>query len=301
MHGRPAVRGFSERALAIQGKKALVDIAQIEEKNSAFSCARLRSRLLPILIAITRKVSPRMSECELTHLARAPIDVHLAAQQHLAYEQDLEGLGCEVLSLPAEPELADSVFVEDAAVVFDELAILANPGAESRRAEVGSVAAALAPYRRLASIEAPGTLDGGDVLTVGKRVFVGLSRRTNPAGVEQMRTLLAPHGYSVEGVPVERCLHLKSAVSQVGERTLLLNPAWIGSDAFRDFERIEVDAAEPYAANALLVKDAVLYPAAHVRTRKRLEERGVRVIPVEVSELAKAEGGVTCCSLILRK
>jgi dimethylargininase len=253
-----------------------------------------------MLIPITRKVSPRMNECELTHLARAPIDVSRAAEQHLAYEQLLEALGCEVLSLPAEPELPDSVFVEDAAVVFDELAILARPGAESRRAEVGTVAAALAPYRELASIEAPGTLDGGDVLTVGKRVFVGLSRRTNQSGIEQMRALLAPHGYAVEGVPVERCLHLKSAVSQVAERALLINPAWIEPDAFRDFQLIEVDAEEPSAANALLVQNAAIYPAAYLRTRQRLEARGIRVVPVEVSELAKAEGGVTCCSLLLR-
>ena len=252
-------------------------------------------------IAITRKVSPRMSECQLTHLRRAPIDVKLAAEQHRAYEKCLEGLGCQVNSLPPEPELPDSVFVEDVAVVFDELAILARPGAESRRAEVASVAKALEPHRKLARIEAPGTLDGGDVLTVGRGVFVGLSQRTNPAGIEQMRALLEPHGYSVEGVPVERCLHLKSAVTQVGERALLINPAWVEPGAFRDLELIEVDAAEPFAANALLVKGVVVYPAAYERTRQRLDQRGIGVVTVEVSELAKAEGGVTCCSLILSK
>ena len=251
-----------------------------------------------MLAAITRKASPRMSECELTHLARVPIDVKRAAEQHLAYEQQLEALGCRVTSLPAEPELPDSVFVEDAAVVFDELAILARPAAESRRAEVASVGKALEAHRSLAHIEAPGTLDGGDVLTAGKKVFVGLSRRTNQAGIEQMRALLEPHGYSVVGAPVERCLHLKSAVSQVAEKTLLINPAWLEPDAFGDFELIEVDAAEPFAANALLVNGAVIYPVAYARTRKRLEERGIRVVAAEVSELAKAEGGVTCCSLI---
>src|SRR5574341_384507 len=136
-----------------------------------------------MLVAITRKVSPRMAECELTHLERAPIDVARAAEQHRAYEKRLEELGCQVTSLPAEAELPDSVFVEDAAVVFDELAILTRPGAESRRAEVESVGKALEPYRKLARIEAPGTLDGGDVLVVGKRVFVGLSQRTNESGI----------------------------------------------------------------------------------------------------------------------
>jgi dimethylargininase len=253
-----------------------------------------------MLVAITREVSPRMSECQLTHLARAPIDVNRACEQHRAYEKCLESQGCRVTSLPAEPELPDSVFVEDAAVVFDEVAILARPGAESRRPEVASIAKALGPYRKLAGIEAPGTLDGGDVLTVGKQVFVGLSRRTNQASIEQMRARLEPHGYSVESVPVERCLHLKSAVSQVAERTLLINPKWMETAAFRGFELIEVDPAEPFASNALLVNGAVIYPTAYGRTRQRLEERGLRVVPVEVSELAKAEGGVTCCSLILR-
>lgn len=253
-----------------------------------------------MLVAITRKISPRISECQLTHLARAPIDVGRAAAQHQAYERCLEGLGCSVTSLPAEPELPDSVFVEDAAAVFDELAILARPGSESRQAEVASVAKALEPHRKLARIEAPGTLDGGDVLTLGKQVFVGLSRRTNQAGIEQMRALLPVYGYSVESVPVECCLHLKSAVTQIGQGALLINPAWVEPSAFRDFELIEVDVAEPYAANALLVKGVVVYPAAHEQTRKRLDERGIGVVTVEVSELAKAEGGVTCCSLILK-
>lgn len=253
-----------------------------------------------MLVAITRKVSPRMAECQLTHLARSPIDISRAAEQHLAYEKQLEALGCEVRSLPAEPELPDSVFVEDAAVVFDELAFLARPGAESRRAEVESIAQALAPYRKLARIEPPGTLDGGDVLQVGQRVFVGISRRTNQAGFEQMRALLPVYGYSVESVPVKGCLHLKSGVTQVGEGLLLLNPAWVEADAFHGLESIEVDSAEPYAANALLVKGVVVYPAAYERTRKRLADRGIGVVTVEVSELAKAEGGVTCCSLILR-
>ena len=254
-----------------------------------------------MLFALTRKISPRMRECQLTHLARASIDLGLAGEQHLAYERELEALGCKVTSLPAERELPDSVFVEDVAVAFDELAILARPGAESRRAEVESIAEALRPHRKLARIEAPGTLDGGDVLAAGKRVFVGLSRRTNQAGIEQMRALLEPHGYAVEGVPVERCLHLKSAVTEVAEGRLLINPAWIEPDAFRDFELIEVDAAEPFAANALLVKGVAVYPAAYERTRKRLDQRGIGVVTVEVSELAKAEGGVTCCSLILTK
>lgn len=250
-------------------------------------------------IAITRKLSPAIARCELTHLAREPIEFDLAARQHETYEQALASLGCRVLSLPADPGLPDSVFVEDAAVVADELAVIARPGAPSRRPETAAVARALAAYRPLASIEPPGTLDGGDVLRLGRRVFVGLSGRTNKAGFEQLRRLLAPHGYEVEPVRTSGCLHLKSAVTQVTPEGVLLNPAWLEPGVFAGLERIEVDPVEPAAGNALLVGGTVIYPTAFPRTAARLERAGVRLERVDASELAKAEGGVTCCSLIL--
>ncbi len=161
------------------------------------------------------------------------------------------------------------------------------------------MARALAAYRPLAAIEPPGTLDGGDVLRLGRRVFVGLSGRTNTAGFEQLRRLLAPHDYEVEPVRTSGCLHLKSAVTQVTADGVLLNPAWLEPGAFAGLERIEVDPAEPAAANALLVGGTVIYPTAFPRTAARLERAGVRLERVDASELAKAEGGVTCCSLIL--
>lgn len=258
-------------------------------------------------IAITRQVSPAFEKCELTHLARQPIDLARAHEQHSAYEKCLASLGYEVKSLPPEPDWPDSVFVEDAAVVFDELAILARPGAESRRGEVDSIAAALRPHRKLHTITPPATLDGGDVLCLGKRVVVGLSRRTNAAGVEQMRAALAPFGYSVESTPVEHCLHLKSAVTLVGEGTVLLNSKWVDANLFRAMERIEVAPEEPLAANALWLPGAnqdassapVIFPGEFQATRARLAKRGIHVLPVAVSEFAKAEGGVTCCSLII--
>lgn len=249
-------------------------------------------------IAITREVSPAIGRCELTHLARQPIDVELARAQHSAYQACLASLGCQVQTLPAAADLPDSVFVEDVAVVLDELAILTRPGAESRRPEVGPIAQALRPYRPLHAIQAPGTVDGGDVLRVGRRLYVGLSSRSNTAAIEQMRALLAPYGYTVQGVPVAGCLHLKSAVTQVAERTLLINRAWVDPAAFGDLELIDVDPAEPYAANALWVGGALIYPAAFPATRHRLEARGLAVHTVDVSELAKAEGAVTCCSLV---
>ncbi|MDQ3998229.1 MAG: arginine deiminase family protein [Gemmatimonadota bacterium] len=252
-----------------------------------------------VLLALTRAVPPSIVRCELTHLAREPIDVQRAVAQHEAYVTTLGRLGCTVERLPDEPEHPDSVFVEDTAVVFDELAVIARPGAESRRAETQSVAAALAKYRELACIEAPGTLDGGDVLRVGRRVYVGVSGRTNVEGVRQLAELLAPHGYLVAGIDVRECLHLKSAVTAIADDTLLVNPRWVDVSHFHGLRLLEVHADEPFGANALAVEDTVLCAAAAPRTGAQLEARGFAVESVDVSELAKAEAGVTCCSLIL--
>jgi len=259
----------------------------------------MEARAQIMKIAITREVSPAIDRCELTHLARTPIDVGLARDQHHRYEESLSDLGYAILRLPAERDLPDSVFVEDIAVVLDEMAILTLPGAPSRRTELESVAAALAPHRPLARIEPPATLDGGDVLRIGKSVYIGLSGRTGEQGVEQVRRLIEPIGYAVHQVTVTGCLHLKSAVSQVGPETVLINAAWLAPGSFGGMDRVEVDRTEPFAANALLAGEAVVYPSAFPATRRRLETRGLRVVSVDMSEMAKAEGGVTCCSLIL--
>lgn len=250
------------------------------------------------LLAITRAVGPSLARCELTHVERQPIDVARAAAQHGAYEARLAELGCELLRLPAEPDLPDAVFVEDTAVVLDELAVVTRPGAASRRPETASVAAALQPFRRVVTLQPPATLDGGDVLVVGRTLFVGASGRTNGAGIEQLRAAVAPHGYAVVPVPIDGCLHLKSAATLVGEALLLVQPAWIPAGAFPGLERLAVDPGEPFAANALLVGGAVVHAEEFPRTRERLLRHGLRVATVPASELAKAEGGVTCCSLI---
>ncbi len=250
-------------------------------------------------IAITREIGAAIDRCELTHLARSPIDVARARAQHAAYEEQLRALGCTVRRLPEAPDLPDAVFVEDCAVVLDELAIIARPGAASRRPETAAVEQALAGLRPLNRIAAPATLDGGDVLRVGRTLFVGASSRTNDAAIAQLRGFVEPFGYRVVAVEVRGCLHLKSAVTEVAPRTLLVNRAWLAGEAFADFDRIDVDPGEPFAANALRVGDAIVYPAAFPGTRARLEARGLDVRAVDVSELAKAEGAVTCCSLII--
>ncbi len=251
-----------------------------------------------MLTAITRQISPAIGRCELTHLQRDPIDLERARRQHLLYERCLESLGCRLLSLPAEPELPDSVFVEDAAVVLDELAVIAQPGAESRRKEIESVALALQPHRSLVFIGAPGTLDGGDVLRCGRRIWVGAGGRSDDLGIRQLRALLAPHGYRVIAVPVRGCLHLKSAATRVAEETLLINRRCVDAEAFDGLDLIDVDPAEPHAANALEVAGTLVFPSHHPRTLDRLEARGLAARTVEVGELAKAEAGVTCCSLV---
>ena len=250
-----------------------------------------------MLIAILRAVSPAIDRCELTHLARLPIDLETARGQHDRYADVLRSLGVEVHLLPAETGLPDSVFVEDAAVVLDECALITRPGAASRRSETKSIAEALAPYRQLFVIRSPGTLDGGDVLTVGKDIHVGLSTRSNRPAIQQMQALLAPYGYTLRGVKVLGCLHLKSAVTQVAVDTLLVNPEWVEKSSFPGMQVIEVDPSEPYAANALWIGGVVLYQPAFPKTRERLERAGIHLSLVDESELGKAEGALTCCSL----
>jgi dimethylargininase len=249
-------------------------------------------------VAVTRKVSPEIGRCELSYLERESIDVGLAERQHLAYERCLADLGCVVTSLPPEPGLPDSVFVEDTAIVLDELAVITRPGAVSRRPETASVAAALAPWRPVFYLGSQGTLDGGDVLVMGRRIFVGRSLRSDSAGCGQLRDLLAPRGYTVVPVAMRGCLHLKSAATAVAADRLVVNPEWVDASVFAGLGIINVDPAEPHAANALRIGDSVVFPAAFERTRRRLEGAGIGVVTVEVSELARAEGAVTCCSLV---
>ena len=252
-----------------------------------------------MLTAITRKVNDGLGDCELTFLRRARIDVDEAVHQHEAYEALLSSLGCDVVSVPTGPGLADSVFIEDCAIVLDEIAVLCRPGAESRRAEVEGVGDALQKYRLLASIRSPGTLDGGDLLRIGNVIYAGLSTRSSRDGIDQLRAIVADYGYSVVMLETKKCLHLKSAVSEVASNTLLINPNWISRSAFDDYELIEVDEQEQHAANALRVGQHVIYPSSFPRTTDKLLQHNINVMPVDVSELQKAEGGVTCCSLIL--
>jgi dimethylargininase len=253
-----------------------------------------------MLLAYTRPVSPTLDQCELTHLPRVAIDVPRAVAEHDAYERTLARLGVSVRRLQSDPELPDAVFVEDTAVIFDEVAIITRPGAASRRTEIEAVAERLAAHRPLEIIREPATLDGGDVLIERQRVFVGRSSRTNEAAMSQLATILHPIGYRVIPVDFDGCLHLKSAVTRIADKLLLVNPDWVEASVFSGARIVNVAPGEPHAANALAIGSAVIHPARFTKTRERLVAEGLQVVPVEMTELAKAEAGVTCCSLLVR-
>ncbi len=250
------------------------------------------------LRAVVHAASPRLAECELTFAARTPIDIDRARRQHADYRALLTALGVEVILVDVSPAHADAVFVEDTAVVLDEVAIACAMGAASRRAEVDAMRPVLARHRRVLDLPPEGTLEGGDVLRCGRDLFVGNSRRTNPAGIAALRRLVSPFGYRVHPVDVHGCLHLKTAVTAVGERTLLANPAWIDPSALPDWDVLAVPRDEPNGANALLIGTAVCLPVSQPSTAAMLRARGHTVHVVDIGEFERAEAGMTCLSLL---
>lgn len=249
-------------------------------------------------LALTRDVSPQIAHCELSFKSRERIDYRLAVAQHELYCRLLEELGLKVVRLPADPACPDCCFVEDAAVVLDELAVIASMGTPARRTELPPVEAELARHRRLAHVRLPATLEGGDVLRVGKTLFAGLTKRTNAEGVGALRALVAPLGYEVIAVEVKGCLHLKSAVTAVDDETLLANVAWVDPHAFPKLDVLP--ATEPDAANVLRIGRTVLVHSGFQRTGDLLARRGLSVRTLNVSEFLKAEAGVTCKSILFR-
>lgn len=250
-------------------------------------------------VAITRPISNSIIQCELTHLSRSPIDIRKARTEHSGYEQVLRDLGYLVKQLPEADDLPDGVFVEDCAVVLPEIAILTRPGAVSRRPELTTVKPALSKYRELASITAPGTMDGGDVLVAGKTIFVGLSQRTNDKALSQFSGIVTPLGYKVIGIPLTKCLHLKTAATCMTEDHLLLNPKWVDADFFDDFRITKIHPDEPFAANVLSINNRVICSESCPKTAQIIEDLGYRVVRLDQSELAKAEAGLTCCSILI--
>ena len=250
------------------------------------------------LTAITRAVSPSLNACQLAFARRQPIDVAHAIAQHKRYEACLASLGVQVVSLPALPDAPDAVFVEDPAIVLDEIAVMTRMGAESRRAESATLAEAVGRFRPLRWIVEPGTLEGGDVVRIGATLYVGQSVRSNAAGIAQLTRELEPLGYTVRGVPIEGCLHLKSACTCLGRETLLANRSWVDLAAFESCRVIDVPRGEPGAADVLAIGETIVIPASFPETARLIAAAGWRALPLDVSELQKAEAGVTCMSLI---
>jgi len=250
-------------------------------------------------IAVMRGVPPTLADCELSFREREPIDLERALAQHAAYAALLRTLGLEVVELPADPAFPDCCFVEDVAVVLDEVALLTRPGASSRRGEVVAVEAALAHYRPIETTPPPATLEGGDVLRVGRTLYVGRSCRTDEAGCARLAALAEPLGYRVVRVAVTGCLHLKSAVTALDDERLLVNRAWLDPSPFDGLELVDVAAEEPGAANVLRVAGLVIAHPGFPRTLERVASLGYAVRPLDISEFLKAEAALTCKSLML--
>ena len=248
--------------------------------------------------AIVRLPSPALSRCALTFLERQPIDFERALVQHGAYVDALRAAGVNARILPPEPDLPDSVFVEDTAVIVDELAVLARPGIESRRPEADAIAEALEAVRPVVRISEPGTLEGGDILRIGRTIFAGQTPRTNAEGTRQLAAALEPHGYEVVPIAPTGCLHLKSAVTFIGDETVLLNPEWIDGDLFSRWQCVPVAPEEPFGGNALLAGGVVHVAASAARTRRKLEALGFHTAALDTSEFEKAEAALTCLSLL---
>jgi dimethylargininase len=251
------------------------------------------------MIAITRQVSASINDCELSYIGRTPIDVARAREQHRAYVACLESLGATVETLPEVAGLPDAVFVEDTAVVLGTIAIATNPGAASRRHEVEAVAFALAGHVRVVRMTGGGTVDGGDVMHVGNTLYVGRTPRSSDEGIAELAALAAPHGVEVRPVRVDGCLHYKSGASFIGRGTVLANPAWVDVAELDGLHVIEVDPAEPWAANTVVVGDTVVVSDAFPVTAARLRAAGFAVVTLDISEFQKAEGGLSCLSILV--
>jgi dimethylargininase len=251
------------------------------------------------MLALTHVPSPNLEQCQRTHVAWTPVDYARAVQQHSAYCRMLRHCGAEVITLDANRDLPDSVFIEDTAIVLDDVAVLASMGAPSRRAEPDGIESELCKHRHVERVELPATIEGGDVLRVDRTLLVGLSSRTNLAGTEALAAFVGRYGYQVTPVPVRGCLHLKSACCALPDGRLLVNPDWLAAEALEGFELVRVPDEEPDAANLALVGGRVCLPAAHPQTADLVRRLGFEVETVDLSEFAKAEGCVTCLNILL--
>ena len=246
--------------------------------------------------AITRKPAANFSRGQTTARLGKP-DFNRICKQHAAYVDTLNRLGLAVTVLDADSDFPDAYFVEDTAVVIPEAAVITFPGAPSRQGEQRRIEPVLAEFKPLEHIKPPGTVDGGDVLMAGRRFFIGISERTNAEGARQLGAILSSYGYTSRTIAVGKGLHLKSSINFVGKNTLILTPPLRDADIFSGFSKIVLDESEAYAANTLWVNDTLLMPKGFPRARKQLSALKVPIVELDVSEVAKMDGGLTCLSL----
>ena len=254
-----------------------------------------------MLVALTHIVSPLIEDCELTYVERSPLDYDKAAAQHEAYCRALERCGAKVVKLTANAALPDSCVVEDTAVVTEDLAVLSSMGTASRREEPAGVEKEIGKYRDVERVQLPAMIEGGDCLQTGKNVFVGVSCRTNRAGVAELERLLKPRGYRVTPVEVKSCLHLKTACTFINDETLLANPRWVDLAPFRNYNIISVPEDEPWAANAVRVNGSVCLDVGSPQAAELVSRVHDSVETVDISEFRKAEGSLTCLSIVFKE
>jgi dimethylargininase len=266
-------------------------------RATAKSCGRF-GNMAYMLRALTHRVSSRIKECELTFVDRSPIDLELATRQHDEYCAALRRLGVTVGELTGNDAFPDACFVEDTAIVVDEIAVICSMGVASRRGETALIESELSNYREIAHVSLPGTIEGGDVLLAGKTVFVGRSTRTNQAGCEQLARILEPFGYRVIPVRTAGSLHLKSACTAIDDETLFVNREWIELDALTGFKLVPTPAEEPWSANLLRVGRSVCMQAGFPRAAEAVGRVADQVELLDLSELRKAEAALTCSSII---
>jgi dimethylargininase len=259
----------------------------------------MTSSRLQSCIALTHTPSPALEAGQRTFIDRTVLDYETTLRQHADYCQLLEKLGISVHKLTANAALPDSTFIEDTAVVLDEAAVLTSMGTAARRAELSAVEKELQPFRQIERIALPATLEGGDVLRVGRTLLVGLSARTNSEGILALEKIVRPYGYQVIAVRAHGCLHLKTACTALPDGSLLVNPDWLDLEPLRFYDLIRVPLTEPWAANTLSIGKTVCMPACQEQTADLVRSRGFTVATTDLSEFAKAEGGITCLSILL--
>jgi len=257
----------------------------------------LRKNYIMFTHAIARKPGPNFAQGLTSAVNKEPPQYENLVNQHEEYIAALKSIGLEVILLDALPDHPDAYFVEDTAVVAADVAVITNPGADARKGEEKSIAPVLAKYRKTEVIRPPGTVDGGDVLQVGKHFFIGISERTNHEGASQLGHILKGYGYTYTAVDVGEGLHFKSSVNYVGKNTLLVTDDFAGKDPFKRYDTIIIDREESYAANTLFINDHLLIPRGYPGTRKKLEVLGFKIVELGTSEVRKMDGGLTCMSI----